>query len=483
MKTNAEHVDLIINGDPVSSDDQRPVIDPATNRRLWTYSSATTTHAVQAVESASIALQSWSAVNVRKRAEILQRAADLMLQHQEELKQTMMSEVGADDAFVDFNIHATVKQLRDLAGRAVTIQGKSPSVEDDGRSALVLKAPYGVVLGIAPWNAPYILGTRSFAAALVMGNTAVVKGSEMSPKSFKLIVDIFYEAGLPPGCLNLIFVAPEHASAVTTALIKHSAIAKISFTGSTAIGRVIARMAAECLKPVLLELGGKASAIVFQDADLAKAAKEILIGGLLHSGQVCMATERVLVEASIASKFTQVLQDTFAALKADRNLAWIGNPILISNAASQKTRSLVSDALRKGATSLLQQAIDKSTNEEHSPLQPAILGNVKDDMDIYYQESFGPILTVHTFASEAEALRIANDTEYGLVGAIFTNDLRKALRIAKGYRTGAVHINSMSIHDEASLPHGGTKASGYGRFNADEGLMEWVQTKVITWDN
>ncbi|KAK9427725.1 aldehyde dehydrogenase domain-containing protein [Lipomyces doorenjongii] len=470
-----ENVSLIINGASPPDESKIPIISPVDGREIWTYSSATVENAHQAIEAAKAAFPAWASTNALARSEILVRAAEIFLQRREELEKYMKLETAADDAFIGFNILATVQQLKDIAGRVTRIQGDFPSVEDDSRSALVLKEPYGVILGIAPWNAPYILGTRAVAAALATGNTTILKGSELAPRCFRAIVDIFHDAGLPKGCFNLLFVAPESAAEVSAALIKHPAVAKINFTGSTAIGRIVASTAGEYLKPILLELGGKATAIVFEDANLKKAAQACLLGALLHSGQVCMATERILVHSSIASAFAEQLKETLSNMQQLPDSA----PTLISRKAIDRVRGLIIDALGKGATCLS----DSHTDRPDGTLHPVILDNVNPGMDIFYTESFGPVVTFHTFDTEEEALNIANDTEYGLSGAIFTENLRRGLRVAKKYTTGAVHINSMSIHDEPALPHGGTKSSGFGRFNSDQGLHEFLRTKVVTWEN
>ncbi|RMJ02440.1 hypothetical protein CDV36_015292 [Fusarium kuroshium] len=470
----SDNVPLVIDGARVTGVSRLPVINPRNGSEIWTYSGASVQDSTRAVEAAHAAFPAWSSTHPSARSVILFKAAELFLARRAELIEYMKLETAAEDAFAEFNIQATVGQLKDIARRIPAIDGYSPHMDDGNRSALVMKIPYGVILGIAPWNAPYILGTRAVAAALAAGNTVVLKGSELSPRCFYSIMNIFIDAGLPKGCLNLIYAPAEAASEVTEAVIQHPAVGKVNFTGSTAVGRIIASISGKHLKPVLLELGGKATAIVFEDADLQKAAKACLLGAFLHSGQVCMATERMVVHASVAADFAKLLKDNLASMYSSAD----SHPVLISPRAAEKVRGLISDALGKGANILCEA---RPTGDDM--LAPRILSNVREDMNIFYTESFGPVATFHTFNTEDEALNIANDTEYGLAGAVFTQNLNRGLRVAKKYLTGAVHINSMSIHDEAVLSHGGMKNSGFGRFNADQGLNEFLRSQVITWEN
>jgi len=316
---------------------------------------------------------------------------------------------------------------------------------------------------------------RSVLFPIAAGNTAILKGSEMCPRTFWGLCSVFQEAGLPAGVLNLIVHEPANAPAITKALIADPNIKKINFTGSTAVGRIIGRLAGENLKPVLQELGGKAPAIVWEDADLDNAALQCALGAFLNSGQICMSTERILVHKKVRAEFEGKLAGTIAGIFGPYTPA----PVLITSVAVDKNKKLVQDALAKGATVLYGDPnVEESTKTR---MRPIVLSGVKEDMDIYQTESFGPTTSLIEIETEEEAIRIANDTEYGLTSAVFTEDLRRGLRFAKEIETGAVHINSMTVHDESALPHGGAKASGYGRFNTSRGLDEWVRTKTVTY--
>ena len=310
---------------------------------------------------------------------------------------------------------------------------------------------------------------------IAAGNTAILKGSEMSPRTMWGLCSVFHEAGLPDGVLNLVFHEPANAPTITKMLVADPHIKKINFTGSTLVGRIIGQLAGEHLKPVLLELGGKAPAIVWEDADLDNAAVQCAMGAFFNSGQVCMSTERIIVHKNVRAEFEKKLVGAVDSIFGGQNDALV----LINAAGVAKNKKLIDDALGKGASLLYGDA--NATEPSPTRMRPVIINNVNTEMDIYKTESFGPTVSVYEVETEEEALRIANDTEYGLSSAVFTEDLRRGLRLAKEIETGAVHINSMTIHDESALPHGGAKASGHGRFNATHGLSEWVRTKTITF--
>ncbi|CAI7604805.1 unnamed protein product [Penicillium manginii] len=470
----AQTVPLIINGQDVTTEATFSVINPRTGQEVWKSCSATAIDAAKAVESAQAALPAWSKTKPAVRRDILLRAADLFENREDELRQYQIDETGADPKFVDWILPLTVEQLKDVAGKVTSIQGAVPATSEEGRSAIVYKEPYGVILGIAPWNAPWPLGCRAVSYALAAGNTVVLKGPELSPRCYWAIVDIFRKAGLPDGCLNLVIHRPEDAVEITNVLIAHPSIKKINFTGSTAVGAIISSLAGKYLKPIITELGGKASAIILKDADIAKAAHACALGAFLHAGQVCMSTERIILHSSLLESFIKAFKECTDEIFPHSGLS----PVLVSSAGAQKTRALVSGALNDGA----EVVFGNATEDTSSPtMRPIVLRNLKKDSDLYYTESFGPTVVIFTFESEVEALTIANDTEYGLAGAVFTEDLATGLRVARQYETGAVHINAMSIHDDVSLPHGGLKNSGFGRFTGMAGIEEYLTSRVVTW--
>ncbi|CAK7215760.1 hypothetical protein SBRCBS47491_002593 [Sporothrix bragantina] len=475
-------VPFIVNGKDVVPEGEgrtHPVVNPATGKVIHQYSGARPDDAKAAVDAAKAAFPIWREYTPRARRDILLRAAQIMKSRFEELAGYQETETGQPRAWSDFDVNAAAELITDAAGLAARANtGRAPMTQDPKVSALVLEEPYGVVVGIAPWNAPYILGTRAVVFPLAAGNTVVLKGSELSPRIMWAIASVFVEAGVPPGAVNVVYAAPgPDAAAVTKALVAHPAVRKINFTGSTAVGRILGKLAGEYLKPLLLELGGKAPAIVWSDANLDLAAEKVALGAFLNSGQICMSTERVIVHKSVQEAFSAKLTATLAAIfgapSEERSAQ-----VLIRPAAVAKAKALVEDALSKGATLVGPTDISTSVNVD-GRMRPLVVSNVTREMDLFYTESFAPTVGLFAVDTEEEALALANDTEYGLSAAVFTEDLKRGLRFARGIESGAVHINDMTVHDEPILPHGGVKGSGYGRFNTD--LSEWTQTKTITY--
>lgn len=303
-------------------------------------------------------------------------------------------------------------------------------------------------------KAVYTLGFRAITYAMAAGNTVVFKGSETSPRCSGVICTVFREAGLPDGVLNIIQHHPEDAATVTKALVEHPAVKKINFTGSTAVGRIIAKMAGENLKPCLMELGGKAPAIIPDDADLKLAAQACALGSFFNSGQICMSTERLLVQKSISAAFAKDLKEAI-----EENFPSSGEALVLMNpAAAKKNKALLADAKSKGADIIFGDVAAEDLSPQR--MRPVVVKGVKKDMDLYYTESFGLTVSFIEVENEAEPIKIANETEYGLASAVFTKDLARGLRVAKRIESGAVHINVMSVHDEPALLHGGVKSSG-----------------------
>ncbi|KAE9379646.1 aldehyde dehydrogenase [Stipitochalara longipes BDJ] len=465
-------VPAIIDNKDVYFNASFPVQSPVSGSHLHDSTSASVADALTAVESAQKAFRSWKNTKPTARRDIFLKAAQIVEKRGDELGKYMMDETAAPEFWGSgFNVPLAADMLKDVAGRIPSVQGSIPIPGAEGKSAMVWKEPYGVILGIAPWNAPYILGFRAVVFAIAAGNTVILKSSEASPRSFWAIGDCFREAGLPNGVLNVIAHKPSDAPAVTKALIEDPRVKKINFTGSTQVGKIIAELAGRNLKPVLLELGGKAPAIVWEDADLPSAAQACAMGAYLYAGQICMSTERIIVHKNIAEAFEQ---EFIAAAKG----GWSDVQVLINEAGVKKNKLLIKDAVSKGASILYgeMEAVEDTNNK----MKPIGVKGVREGMDLYKTESFGPTVSFIVVDTEEEALRVANDTEYGLSAAVFTEDLRRGLRFAKEIESGAVHINGMSVHDESGLPHGGVKQSGYGRFGS-MGMEEWVRTKTVTY--
>ncbi|KAI1751866.1 Aldehyde/histidinol dehydrogenase [Xylaria castorea] len=465
-------VPFVINGEDRIAKDTYEVKSPATGEVIHLCGVATESEANAAVEAAAAAAATWRDSTTSSRRDILLKAAEIMDRRRPELAQYLVDEIGQSSGWAGFNLNVAIDLIKDAAGRVGTLGGFVPRPADPNTGAMVWREPYGVVLSIAPWNAPYILGTRSVLYPIAAGCTVVLKGTEFAPRVMHAITSVFHEAGLPKGVLNFISTNPANAPVVTEALIANPLVKKVNFTGSTAVGRIIGKLAGQYLKPVVLELGGKAPAIVWEDANLDLAAECCSRGAFLNSGQICMSTERIIVHRKVSEAFQGKLRDAVTKM-------WPEGLVHINPIGVEKNKKLVQDATNKGA-SILTGDIN-AQESSNTRLRPIVIAHVTPEMDIYKQESFGTTVSLLEVDSEEEALRIANDTEYGLSSAVFTEDLRIGLRFAKNIETGAVHINDMSVHDESALPHGGAKASGYGRFNASAGLDEYLRTKTVTW--
>ncbi|OQD73930.1 hypothetical protein PENDEC_c013G05268 [Penicillium decumbens] len=474
----ATTVPLIINGKEEFPSATFDVVSPYKNQTCWSAAAATPQDAIRAVEAADAAFHAWSQTKPTVRRDLLLKAAEVLEQRLEQNAEYMRTEMGADvGASQGFVVPLAIRMLRDVAGRITSICGSVPIVEVEGQSAMVLKEPMGVILGIAPWNAPYVFGIRSAACALAAGNTTILKSSELTPRCYWAIGRAFEDAGLPAGCLNVLHCRPQDAAEVVNAMIEHPAVRKINFTGSTAVGRKVARSCGQNLKPCLMELGGKNSSIVCADADLSTAVQGVLAGAFLNSGQICMATDRILVHSSIAAAFTEALKTALAA-GADASAL---PPTLVNTASKARVEALIFNAVASGAHFISGSAETNVPQDAGVRLAPVILGGVKEDMAVWQEEAFASVAAFMVFDTEGEAIRLANSSGYGLSAFVFTSDLRRGLAMAKKIQSGAVHINSMTIHDEPVLPHGGVKNSGWGRFNAAEGLNEFLSTKSVTW--
>jgi acyl-CoA reductase-like NAD-dependent aldehyde dehydrogenase len=450
-------------------------INPLTQEPASKASAMSPDEARAVVDRAANAFPGWSTLGPNARRALLMNAATALEARKDDFVRAMMTEVGATAGWAMFNLMLAAGMIREAASLTTQISGEVIPSDKPGCLALTLREPVGVILGIAPWNAPIILGVRAIAAPLACGNAVILKASELCPRTHSLIIEAFASAGFPAGVVNIVTNAPKDAADVVGALIDHPAVRRINFTGSTAVGRIIAKRAAEHLKPCLLELGGKAPLIVLEDADLDEAVKAAAFGAFMNQGQICMSTERIIVVDAVAADFVK----RFAA-KA-KSLA-TGDPregkTPLGAVVDQKTvkhvNSLIDDATAKGATIVAGSKAD-------SVLMPAtVVDGVTRAMHIYRDESFGPVVGIIRAQDEADAIRIANDSEYGLSAAVFTRDTARGLRVARQIRSGICHINGPTVHDEAQMPFGGVGASGYGRFGGKAGIEQFTELRWIT---
>ncbi len=424
---------------------------------------------------AQAAFPAWAAMGPNARRAVLMKAADALEARKDDFVAAMMGEIGSTAGWAMFNLGLAAGIVREAAALTTQISGEIIPSDKPGCVAMALKEPVGVLLGIAPWNAPIILGVRAIAVPLACGNAVILKASETCPRTHALIIEAFAEAGFPDGVVNVVTNAPEDAAEVVGALIDAPQVKRINFTGSTNVGRIIAKRAAEHLKPCLLELGGKAPLIILDDADLDEAVKAAAFGAFMNQGQICMSTERIIVVDSVADAFAA----KFAA-KAQSMPA--GDPregnTPLGAVVDQKTvthvNALIDDATAKGAKLI-------AGGKSESVVMPAtIVDGVTDAMAIYSEESFGPVVGIIRAKDEADAIRIANDSQYGLSASVFTRDTARGLAVARQIHSGMCHINGPTVHDEAQMPFGGVGASGYGRFGGKAGIDSFTELRWIS---
>jgi len=445
---------------------------------------ASSAAAMQAGDIPAIAAQAqagfaeWSQMGPNARRGVLMKAADALEAKKDDFVAAMMGEIGATAGWAMFNLGLAVGIVREAASLTTQITGEVIPSDKPGCMAMALKEPVGVLLGIAPWNAPIILGVRAIAVPLACGNSVILKASEQCPRTHALIIEAFDEAGFPEGAVNVVTNAPEDAAEVVGALIDAPQVKRINFTGSTAVGKIIAKRAAEHLKPCLLELGGKAPLVVLEDADLDEAVKAAAFGAFMNQGQICMSTERIIVVEAIADAFAAKFAEkvkTLAAGDPREGATPLGAVVDAKTVAH--CQSLIEDALAKGAELLV------GGETTLNVVMPAhLVDKVTPDMKLFRDESFGPVVGMIRARDEAHAIELANDTEYGLSAAVFTKDTARGLGVARQIHSGICHVNGPTVHDEAQMPFGGVGASGYGRFGGKQGIDSFTETRWITFE-
>jgi acyl-CoA reductase-like NAD-dependent aldehyde dehydrogenase len=467
---------LLIDNQDVAAEGGRTFTrnDPVTGAVASRSPAAGRADARKAVDAAAAAFPAWSAMGPSARRDLLLKAADVMASKSDAFAGLMTAETGSTGPWGGFNVMLAAKILREAASMTTQISGEVIPSDKPGTLSLALRRPAGVCLGIAPWNAPVILGTRAIAMPLACGNTVVLKASEMCPGVHSLIGQVMREAGLPAGVVNVVTNDPADAAAVVEELIAHPAVKRVNFTGSTKVGKIIARLAAEHLKPVLLELGGKAPLIVLDDADLDGAVNAAAFGAYMNQGQICMSTERILVDDKVADAFVAKLAAKASALPSGDPRGHVVLGSLVTLQAAERVQEMVDDAVAKGAK------VVAGGKRDGAIMEATLVDKVTSDMRIYSEESFGPAKSVIRFSGDEEAIRIANDTEYGLSSAVFSRDAQRAMAVANRLETGICHINGPTVHDEAQMPFGGVKGSGYGRFGGKAAIAEFTDLRWIT---
>jgi acyl-CoA reductase-like NAD-dependent aldehyde dehydrogenase len=432
--------------------------------------------ATRAIEAAAAAFPEWAESPPSLRRSLFLKAADIFEKRQDELVRVVAEETGSTIGIAMFQMHFVPGLLREAAAQAYSVTGEVIPADYPGAFFMALRQPAGVVAAFGPFNVPYILSSRAFALPLAYGNTAVLKPSEEVPVSGGiLLAEIFEEAGFPPGVLNVITHTKEDASEVGDELIVHPAVRRISFTGSTEIGRIVAEKAGRNLKQAVMELGGKDPLIILRDADVDFAADATSWGAFLHQGQICMSTERVIVERPIADQFIEKLAQRANALKVgDPRDPSVAIGPLINQAALDKVDGHVKEAVNGGA--------ELVAGGTHDGLvyHPTIVTDVKYDMRLFTDQTFGPVAPIVIVDDAEEALQVANNSKYGLSSGIITNDFNQALMMARKLETGMVHIGDQTVNDEPQVPFGGVKGSGYGRMGGKAALDEFTELRWIS---
>lgn len=448
--------------------------DPVTGDVATVAPAATVADVKKAVKAAADAFPAWSRTSPAERRMLLLKAADALTASTGKITEAMLIETGATAGWAGFNCMLAAEMLREAASLTTQITGEIIPANKPGTLSMAQRKPMGVCVGIAPWNAPIILGTRAVSTAIACGNTVILKASELCPATQLAIGQAFVDAGFPPGVMNVITNAPQDAAEIVGALIDAPEVRHINFTGSTEVGRIIGQRAAKNLKPALLELGGKAPMVILDDADIEAAVNAAAFGSFMNQGQICMSTERIIVQGSIADEFVKALAAKAKTLPAGnpRDKVVLGSMVNIE--AAEKMDALIEDALQKGGILL---AGGKRTG---TIVEATLIDNVTSDMRIYSEESFGPVKPIIRVKGDEEAICVANDTAYGLSASVYGSDITRAMSVADRIESGICHINGPTLADEAQMPFGGVKDSGYGRFGGKSGIDSFTSVRWVT---
>ena len=451
-----------------------PVEDPGTGETLAHIADATAEDAVAALDAACAVQDEWAQTAPRERGEILRRSYEELTERTDELALLMTLEMGKPLAEARGEIAYAAEYFRWFAEEAVRIDGRFSTAPDGKSKLLVMKQPVGPCLLITPWNFPMAMGTRKIGPAIAAGCTMVVKPAKQTPLSMLALADILERAGLPAGVCNVI--TGSSASRIVSPLMSDRRLRKVSFTGSTEIGRLLVEQGAEQLLRMSMELGGNAPFLVFEDADLDRAVQGAMLAKMRNMGEACTAANRFFVHDSVAEEFTKRFAERMAQLSVGHG-AEDGTDVgpLIDGGERDKVAALLDEALERGADVLCGGASVEGAGYFYAP---TVLANVPAGARVLTEEIFGPVAPVQTFRTEDEAVTAANDTEYGLVGYVFTQDLDRALRVGERLETGMLGLNQGIVSNPAA-PFGGVKHSGFGREGGREGIEEYLSTKYF----
>jgi succinate-semialdehyde dehydrogenase/glutarate-semialdehyde dehydrogenase len=471
---------LLIGGSwvPAASGKTLPVYDPATGELLKSIADAAAEDGLRALDAAVAVADEWAATAPRVRGEILRGAFDLLQERRDEVALLMTLEMGKPLAEAQGEVTYGGEFLRWFSEEAVRISGRYGSNPEGTGQMVVSQRPVGPCYLITPWNFPLAMATRKIAPALAAGCTVVVKPAELTPLTTLYVARLLQEAGLPAGVLNVITTS--NSGAVSEPIIADPRLRKLSFTGSTPVGRILMKQAADNVLRTSMELGGNAPFVVFEDADLDKAVTGALAAKFRNIGQACTAANRFIVHSSVAGPFAEALAHKVAGMRIGRGTeegVTIGP--LINDKAVDKADQLVQDAVSRGATLV---AGGHRVDGAGSFYEPTVVSGVPAGSEILREEIFGPVVSIVTFDTEDEAVRLANDTEYGLVSYVFTESLARGQRMIDKLDTGMMGLN-VGVISNAAAPFGGVKQSGLGREGGAEGIHEYLSTKYTLIPN
>jgi vanillin dehydrogenase len=471
--------DLIINGEhvPAVSGKTTEDISPYTGDTYATVAAAGPEDVTRAVNAASSAFDSWAATPPTQRAKIFLKAADLLEERMQQGIELMAGEVGGVAVWAGFNVQLAANILRSAAAATTAPRGDVLATDLPGKFSLSVRQPYGVVAALSPWNAPFILGIRAIAIPLAVGNTVVLKPSEDAPLACGLfLADALLDAGLPPGVLNVITNDRTDANDVVSTLISDPRVRNVNFTGSTKVGRIIGTLAAQNLKPAVLELGGKNSLVVLKDADIDYAVQAAAFGAFMNAGQICMSVDRVIVDRSISEEFSSRFAEKVAKLPTGdpMNQATVIGP-QVNQSSADRQYALIDDAVSKGA-----QVLAGGEKAGQAVVPATVLSGITEEMRIYDEEIFGSATTVMEVDGPEQAVKLANDTNYGLTSGVITENIAEGLNVAQQLKTGISHVNDQPVQDEPMAPFGGIHESGYGKFGGQAGINSFTEERWIT---
>jgi succinate-semialdehyde dehydrogenase / glutarate-semialdehyde dehydrogenase len=468
---------LFIGGEWTTNGRTLPVTDPATEDTLVEIADGTPDDALAAVAAAHAALPGWAATPPRERAECLRRAWALMIERSEAIARLMVLENGKALRDARGEVVYAAEFFRWFAEEAVRIDGSVTRAPSGANRILVVRQPVGVSVLVTPWNFPAAMATRKIGPALAAGCTVVLKPAKETPLTAFAVADILREAGVPAGVVNV--VCTSKAGPLVSAMLADSRVRKLSFTGSTEVGRVLLRTASETITNCSMELGGNAPFLIFDDADMDAAIEGAFLAKMRNGGEACTAANRFYVHERVADEFTSRFADRLSKLAVGPGLE-DGTDLgpLVNEDTRSKVATLVDGALSGGAHAVTG---GRAPDRRGYYYLPTVLSDVPPDATILSNEIFGPVAPVVRFTDEAEVVRLANDTEYGLVSYLYTADLRRALRVSEALETGMVGVNRGIVSDPAA-PFGGVKQSGLGREGGHDGLLEFMESKYIAVD-